>query len=213
MWLLWLWDTKARLYASLPGLETGQILWEIRTGLHFEPLQTITLATLSLHGCLGVPHRLPGAGDVQEDGVRHARHAKAVSAHVLVPDGDQAVHPVLLELLGHLLGPLLVELHRVQVASGGDGAQYGVGEGAAARPCGGREGKEAFRRRGGDSGEHSTQWKLCSRLVDSHMVEDPPSSTWSTSMEKPTSRLNLCALCWPEENLSPRIVLTSCQRH
>lgn len=103
--------------------------------------------TLSLHGRLGVPHRLPGAGDVQEDGVRHARHAEAVFAHVLVPDGDQVVHPVLLELLGRLLGPLLVELHRVQVASGGDGAQYGVGEGAAARPCGTRTARGVVLRR------------------------------------------------------------------
>lgn len=106
--------------------------------------------TLSLHGRLGVPHRLPGAGDVQEDGVRHARHAEAVFAHVLVPDGDQVVHPVLLELLGRLLGPLLVELHSVQVASGGDGAQYGVGEGAAARPCGARRAR----------GDQVLRWRL-----------------------------------------------------
>lgn len=118
-----------------------------RTLDHEEPSHFISMLlarsmlTLSLHGRLGVPHRLPGAGDVQEDGVGHARHAKAVFAHVLVPDGDQAVHPVLLELLGRLLGPLLVELHRVQVAAGGDGAQYGVGEGAAARPCGVEHGK------------------------------------------------------------------------
>lgn len=90
--------------------------------------------TLFLHGGLGVPHSLPGAGDVQEDSVCHPSHPKPVFAHVLVPDGDQMIHPVLLELFGRLLGPLLVELYRVQVTRGGDGAQYSVGEGAAACP-------------------------------------------------------------------------------
>lgn len=90
--------------------------------------------TLFLHGSLGVPHGLPGAGDVQEDSVCHPAHSKPVFAHVLVPDGHQMIHPVLLELFGCLLGPLLVELYRVQVTRGGDGAQYSVGEGTAARP-------------------------------------------------------------------------------
>lgn len=89
-----------------------------------------------------MPHGLPGAGDVQEDGVRRPAHPEAVSAHVLVPDGDQVVHAVLPELLRRRLRPLLVELHRVQVARGGDGAQDGVGERAAARACS----------RGGDGG-------------------------------------------------------------
>ena len=91
--------------------------------------------TLSLHGRLGMPHCLPGAGDVQEDGIRHPGHSEALFAHVLVPDGDQVINAVLLELLGHLLRPLLVELHRVQVTCGGDGAQDGVGKRAAARAC------------------------------------------------------------------------------
>lgn len=86
-----------------------------------------------LHGGLGVPDGLPGARDVQEDGVRRPDDPKAVFAHVLVPDGDQVIHAVLLELLRRRLRPLLVELHRVQVTRGGDGAQDGVGEGAAAR--------------------------------------------------------------------------------
>lgn len=90
--------------------------------------------TLFLHGSLGVPHSLPGAGDVQEDSVCHSSHPKPVFAHVLVPDSDQMIHPVLLELFGCLLGPLLVELYRVQVTRGGDGAQYSVGEGTAACP-------------------------------------------------------------------------------
>lgn len=88
-----------------------------------------------LHSGLGVPHRLPGARDVEEDGVRHPGHSEPVLAHVLVPDGDQMIHPVLLELLGRLLRPLLVELHRVQVTRGGDCAQDSVGEGAATCPC------------------------------------------------------------------------------
>lgn len=92
-------------------------------------------ATLLPHGGPGVLHGLPGAGDVQEDGVRHPAHPEAVFAHVLVPDGDQVVHAVLPELLRHRLRPLLVELHRVQVTRGGDGAQDGVGERAAARAC------------------------------------------------------------------------------
>lgn len=96
--------------------------------------------TLRLHGSLGVLHGLPGAGDVQEDGVRHPGHPEAVFAHVLVPDGDQVVHAVLPELLRRRLRPLLVELHRVQVTRGGDGAQDGVREGAAARSCAPREG-------------------------------------------------------------------------
>ncbi len=90
--------------------------------------------TVSLHSSLGVSHCLPGAGDVQEDGVRHPGHPEPVLAHVLVPDGDQMTHAVLLELLLRLLRPLLVELHRVQVTRGGDGAQDGVGERAATGP-------------------------------------------------------------------------------
>lgn len=89
---------------------------------------------MSLHGGLGVLHGLPGAGDVQEHGVCHPAHSEPVLAHVLVPDGDQVIHAVLLELLRRLLRPLLVELHRVEVTRGGDGAQDGVGERAAARP-------------------------------------------------------------------------------
>lgn len=89
--------------------------------------------TLPPHGGPGVLHGLPGAGDVQEDGVRHPAHPEAVPAHVLVPDGDQVVHAVLPELLRHRLRPLLVKLHCMQVARGGDGAQDGVGERAAAR--------------------------------------------------------------------------------
>lgn len=88
-----------------------------------------------LHGGVGVLDGLPGAGDVQEDGVRHPDDPEPVFAHVLVPDGDQVIHAVLLELLRRRLRPLLVELHRVQVTRGGDGAQDGVGEGAAARSC------------------------------------------------------------------------------
>lgn len=80
-------------------------------------------------------HGLPGAGDVQKDGVGHPKDPEAVFAHVLVPDADQVVHAVLPELLRRRLRPLLVELHRVQVARGGDGAQDGVGEGTAARSC------------------------------------------------------------------------------
>lgn len=96
------------------------------------PAEAVSL-TLPLQGRLAVPHRLPGAGDVQEDGVGHAAHAEAVLTHVLVAHGDQVGDAVLPELLGHLLSPLLVELHRVQVAGGSDGAQDGVGERAAAR--------------------------------------------------------------------------------
>ena len=85
------------------------------------------------HGSLGMSHCLPGTGDVQEDGVGHTRHSKSILAHVLVPDGDQMIHTVLLELFGHLLCSLLVELHCVQVTGGGNGAKEGVGEGAATR--------------------------------------------------------------------------------
>lgn len=113
-------------------------LWRWQTFLSPSP-------TLSLHGHLGVLHRLPGGGDVQEDGVGRVHHSEAVFAHVQVPDGDHVVHAVLSELLSHLLGPLLVELHCVQVASGGDGAQDGVGEGAAARPCSTENHKRGFR--------------------------------------------------------------------
>lgn len=84
-----------------------------------------------LHSGLGVPHCLPGAGDVQEDSVCHPAHSEPVLAHILVPDGDQMIYAVLLEFLRRLLRPLLVELHRVQVTRGGDGTQDGVGEGAA----------------------------------------------------------------------------------
>lgn len=91
--------------------------------------------TLLLHGGLGVLHGLPGAGYIQKDGVRHPDDPEPVFAHVLVPDGDQVVHAVLPELLRRCLRPLLVELHCVQVTRGGDGAQDGVGEGAAARSC------------------------------------------------------------------------------
>lgn len=91
--------------------------------------------TLFLHGGFGVWHRLPGAGDVQEHCVCHSRYTKAVLAHVLVFDRDQVMHAMLLELLSCLLRPLLVELHRVQVTRGGDGSQYGMGEGAAACTC------------------------------------------------------------------------------
>lgn len=80
-------------------------------------------------------HRLPGAGYIQKGGVCHPDDPEAVFAHVLVPDGDQVVHAVLPELLRRRLRPLLVELHRVQVTRGGDGAQDGVGEGTAARSC------------------------------------------------------------------------------
>lgn len=90
---------------------------------------------MSLHSRLGVSHGLPGAGDVQEDGVRHPGHSESILAHVLVPDGDQMIHAVLLELLCRLLRPLLVELDCVQVTRRGDGAQDGVGERAATRPC------------------------------------------------------------------------------
>lgn len=93
-----------------------------------------TSLTTFLHRSLGVSHGLPGAGDVQKDGVRHPRHSEPVFTRVLVPDGDQVIHTVLLELLQHLLRSLLVELHGVQVSCGGDGSQDGVGEGAAARP-------------------------------------------------------------------------------
>lgn len=88
-----------------------------------------------LHGSLGVHHCLPGAGDVQEDGVCHTRHSKPIFAHILVPDGDQVIHPVLLELLSHLLRPRLVELYSVQVTCGSDGPQDGMGERAAACTC------------------------------------------------------------------------------
>ncbi len=91
--------------------------------------------TLSPHSSLGVSHCFPGARDVQEDGICYPSHAEPVLAHVLVPDGDQMIHTVLLELLLSLLRSLLVELHRVQVTCGGDSAQDGVGEGAATRPC------------------------------------------------------------------------------
>lgn len=91
--------------------------------------------TLFLHSGLGVAHRLPGARDVQENCVCHPRHSKTIFAHILVPDGDQVIHVVLLELLSHLLCPLLMKLHRVQVTCGGDGPQDGMGEGAAARAC------------------------------------------------------------------------------
>lgn len=91
--------------------------------------------TLLLHGGLGVLHGVPGAGYIQKDRVRQPNNPEPVFAHVLVPDGDQVVHAVLPELLRRSLRPLLVELHRVQVTRGGDGAQDGVGEGAAARSC------------------------------------------------------------------------------
>lgn len=93
---------------------------------------------------------LPGAGDVQEDGVRHPDDPEPVFAHVLVPDGDQVIHAVLLELLRRRLRPLLVELHRVQVTRGGDGAQDGVGEGAAARSCAADTGTKQVELTGGE---------------------------------------------------------------
>lgn len=93
------------------------------------------LLTVRFEGGLGVPHGLPGRGDVQEDGVGHARHPEAVFADVGVGDGDQVVHAVLGKLLLGLLGALLVELHRVQVARRRDGAQNGVRQRAAARAC------------------------------------------------------------------------------
>lgn len=89
--------------------------------------------TLPLHSGLGVSDRLPGGRDVQEDGVRHARHPETFLAHVLVPHRHQVTHAVLPELLGRLLRSLLVELHGVQVPGGRDGAQDGVGERPAAR--------------------------------------------------------------------------------
>lgn len=89
---------------------------------------------MSLHRSLGVSHGLPRTRDVQEDGVSDPRDPEPVLADVLVPDGDQMIHPVLLKLLCHLLRPLLVELHGVEVTCGGDGAQDGVGEGAATCP-------------------------------------------------------------------------------
>lgn len=107
---------------SLRGIQTN-LCQPVVVGFHL---------TLLLHRSPGVSHRLPGAGDVQKHRVRHARHAEPLLAHILISDGDQVIHAVLLELLGHLLRPLLVELHRVQVTRGGDGSQDGVGERAAA---------------------------------------------------------------------------------
>lgn len=72
-------------------------------------------------------HSLPRGRDVQEDGVGYVAHAKATAAHVLVAHGHPAAHTVLLELLPCLLCPLLVELHRVQVARGCNGADDGMG--------------------------------------------------------------------------------------
>ena len=97
------------------------------------PPQTLTMP---LHSSPGVADSLPGGRDVQEDGVGHARHAKALLADVLVADGDQVTHAVFPELLAGLLSTLLVELHRVQVARGRDGTQDGVGQRSAARTCG-----------------------------------------------------------------------------
>lgn len=91
--------------------------------------------TLFLHSSLGVPHCLPGARYVKENSICHPCHSKPIFAHILVPDGDQVIHAVLLELLSYLLCPLLMKLHRVQVTHGGDGPQDGVGEGAAACAC------------------------------------------------------------------------------
>lgn len=109
------------------------------------PTEVTEGRTLLLHGGLGVLHGLPGAGYVQEDGVRRPDDPEPVLAHVLVPDGDQVVHAVLPELLRRRLRPLLVELHRVQVTRGGDGAQDGVGEGATARSWWERGGGEGMR--------------------------------------------------------------------
>lgn len=77
-------------------------------------------------------HGLPRRRDVQENSICHVAHAKAAAAHVLVAHGHPAAHSMLLELLPSLLCPLLVELHCVQVACGRDGADDGVGHGAAA---------------------------------------------------------------------------------
>lgn len=88
--------------------------------------------TFDLEGIPGVAHSLPRGWDVQEDGIRHVAHAEAASAHVLIAHSHPAAHAVLLELLPRLLRPLLVELHRVQVARGCNGADDGVGHGATA---------------------------------------------------------------------------------
>lgn len=77
-------------------------------------------------------HSLPRRWDVQENSICHMAHTKAASAHVLVAHRHPAAHSMLLELLPSLLCPLLVELHCVQVACGRDGADDGVGHGAAA---------------------------------------------------------------------------------
>lgn len=86
--------------------------------------------TLLLHGSFRMFHCIPGAGDVEEDGICNPRHSEPILAHILVPDSDQMSHTMLAKLLGHLLCPLLVELHGVEVTRWGNGAEESMGEGA-----------------------------------------------------------------------------------
>lgn len=78
---------------------------------------------------------LPRRRDVQKDGIGFTCDAKALLAHILVSNGDQLRHLVLPELLDGLLGPLSVELDRVQVAGGSNGPQNSMRQRAAARTC------------------------------------------------------------------------------